>query len=267
MRSFVLLMLVFLVALGGCGLSTSTTDQPPRPTATIAPLFTGQVPTIPPALFPTAAPRPTRVVTEPPREVATRQAEARRDASSQFLTEFVIFDDQFAPGWGVSESWNMQFQLQNQFAASGRIALQATPLQYGFRGLFFANGPQGGTYPRAEVLGMRFYVSGGANVLEPDSLIVRVTGSNRYPYHVQGDTSVRLPERGADQTLVFPELGLSQFGLRRALEPGEWAEIEVWLDGYDQVDYTYVTGLVLMNDASYVKTFYVDRVVLLLRRS
>ncbi|NCC37039.1 MAG: hypothetical protein EOM24_34285, partial [Chloroflexia bacterium] len=135
MRGFVVvLMLVFIVALAGCGSSASTPDQPPRPTATIAPFFTGQVPTIPPALFPTAAPRPTRVVTEPPREIATRQAEAQRDAASQFLTELVIFDDQFAPGWGIGESWNMQIQLQNQFAASGRTALQATPLQYGFRG-------------------------------------------------------------------------------------------------------------------------------------
>ncbi|HMQ31511.1 MAG TPA: hypothetical protein PKD53_12355 [Chloroflexaceae bacterium] len=259
-------LLVGLAALAACA-PTQAAMPTPRPAPTIAPFFSGERPAAPTVTIPTPAAGMRPSSDAPPlSDASILQEAAQRDRSDRVVAEVRIFDEQLDPNWTLEESWGMRLDPRSpSFAGRGLSSLEATPLE-AFGGVLLSNGPDSTRlYPRSDVLGVRFSVSGGPRYLPADALVVKVVGSNRYPYFVFGDSSVTLAYDPTNRN-VFPEVGLNRLGLRRDLEPGEWADVELWLDGYDIADYTYVTGLNVMNAASYMDRFYIDNVRLLVRR-
>lgn len=261
----VVLLLVVLAFLAGCVPGQIGPSPTPRPAPTIAPFFSGARPTVPVVTIPSPVPGAQQSSDPPLSDAAALQATAQRDVSDRVVTEVTIFDEQLDPNWSLDDSWGIQLNPRSpSFAGSGRVSLEAIPLEP-FAGVLMTNSPLSTEmYPRADVLGVRFSVSGGARYLQPDSLIVKVVGSNRYPYFVEDDRSVWLDDSPNAQ--VFAEVGLDWLGLRRDLEPGEWADVELWLEGYDLADYTYVTAINVMNAPSYMHRFYIDNVRLVVRR-
>jgi hypothetical protein len=264
MRRFAFLA-ALAALLAACGQQAPPAGQASRPAPTIAPFFGGAERPVPTFEIPTPEPRPTVVAEEGSQSIL--DATARPASSGDQLEEVTIYDEGLAPGWTLANSWDQRINPESRvFASSGFVSVEATPLAP-FAGVFFASTPTSrAIYPRAEVVGVRFSVSGGTRHLAPYNLIFKLIGSNRYPYFVPGDDSVRWPPGVQTSKPVFDERGLDGFGLRRDLDPGEWAEVEVRFDGYDQVEYEYVTGIVLMNDPNYMHSFYIDKVSLLFRQ-
>lgn len=260
-------LLAALALLAACAPPQAATSPTPRPAPTIAPFFSGERPAAPTVTIPTPIAGDRPAPNDPPlSDASILQEAAQRDRSDRVVAEVTIFDEQLDPSWTLGESWGMRLDPRSvSFAGRGAVSLEATPLE-AFGGVLISNGPDSTrVYPRSDVLGVRFSVSGGPRYLPADSLVVKVVGSNRYPYFVFDDRSVTLDYDPANSN-VFPEVGLSRLGLRRDLEPGEWADVELWLEGYDIADYSYVTALNVMNAASYMDRFYIDNVRLLVRR-
>lgn len=261
-----LLLLALLFVLAGC--TGNQNDAGVRPTPTIASFFSGADRPLPTIVIPTPVPRPTSADRPSTDEgVPILAATSQRDALDAVVEEVVIYDEELDPAWSTLYSFDHRVTLEStDTAASGVVSLRAIP-QVAYGGTMLTLGEEGRKlFPRSEVLGLRFNVSGGPNQLRPLSLIVKLLGSNRYPYFVEGDNSVAFPPGLDTGAPVFSEVGLDRLGLRRELVPGEWAEVELWFDSYDQVDYTYITGLVVMNDRSYMNVFYIDDIRLLVRR-
>jgi hypothetical protein len=262
-----ILVLVALVSLAGCVSDPTAQQATPRPAPTIAPFFSGVPDSAPTIVLPTPLPDTLQAPEDPPlSDAAALQATAQRDSSDRVVAEVAIYDEQLDPNWSLDESWGIRINPRSlSFSSSGRVALEAVPVE-AFAGVLLINSPESTRiYPRDDVLGIRFSVSGGERYLQPESLIVKVMGSNRYPYFVGDDQSVRI-DYDPSNPYVFDEVGLSRLGLRRDLEPGEWAEVELWLDGYDLAGYTYVTAINVMNAPSFMTPFYIDNIRLLVRR-
>ncbi len=263
---YVALLLVAVAAIAGCAQRPAAAIPTPRPPATIAPFFGDRTRPLPTLDIPSPAPRPTTNTDVLSSDASILQATAQRDSLDSVIDEVVFFDEGLDPSWTAEHSFDQRINLRSAaFASSGFTSLEAVP-EVPFGGLMLTlTSRSRNLFPRADVLGVRFAVTGGSRALTPNNLIVKVLGSNRYPYFVENDSSVpRPPDLGPDR-LLFPEVALDALGLRRDLEPGEWAEVELWLDGYDQVDYNYVTGLVIFNDELFLDPFYIDNVRLLVR--
>ncbi len=139
---------------------------------------------------------------------------------------------------------------------SGTRSLSFGPWRdYGFLFLTVLSGAPV-KYRRDQIQGVRFWISAGADVLDPEDLAVAVVGSNDYPYYIKGDHSVEPLTVGQP---TFSETRLSYLGLNRAIPAGQWAEITIWLDDLQfDPDYTYITGIYLKNDAGVRSTFFID---------
>ncbi len=129
-------------------------------------------------------------------------------------------------------------------------------------------------YSRNEILGVSFWLSGGANAVDPGDLAITVVGSNAYPYWVAGDTSVQqaagIPDSAiTDEFPLFSETRLYFLDIKRTIPPDMWVEVVLWLDEREfDPDYRYITGIYIKNDdPAFLPTFYVDRMSLLLIRS
>jgi hypothetical protein len=250
------LAFVALWLLGGCGARApliASSGAAVQPTPTVAPIF-GQPPTMPPAVLPTRTSEPTRVPTPlPPTEIPLEER----------LRPIVVYDDALSPGWSLEHSSEMRYDEQSAaFVAEDRYAIQAVA-EATFSSLFFTvNQGARESFPREEILGLRFRLSGGRGEIPNDGLAVAVVGSNRQPYWVANDTSVQLEGRVTEELPLFPETRLYYLNINNTIPPGEWVEVYLWLDDlvYDP-EYTYITGFYLKTDG--LARFYVDQVELL----
>jgi hypothetical protein len=237
-------------------------DDSPELSATSSPQT---LPTVSEATATTVAsstPAPTGTVV--PTTAATSGA---AEPTSPFV-DVRVYDDALATGWNLRFSDGVNVNITSTSAAyDGLYSVQAAPIK-AYSNLIFGvvrNAPA--TYKREDVLGVRFRVSGGDVIVPNDGLIVTVFGSKEYPYFVKGDTSATVPEgRVVGEEPLFPETRLYFLDVNRAIQPGEWAEVIVWLDEHFTPDYTYVTGIQIKNDELYMDPYYIDDVALILKQ-
>jgi len=250
--------LIFVtLLLSGCSAASPAAPGRGEP-PTVSALFDASQRAAPPTITrsPTATRRPTRTPGPPAAE--TGAAPAGRPSQ---ITELVIFDETLAPDWSVDASWDVKLDLADRsHPYSGGVAAAVTPLKdYG--ALFFALKEDARvSFPVTNVIGVSLWLNSGDDYLTVDDLAVTIIGSNEYTYWVKDDTSVQLGDLG-----TFPETRLRYLGFTRPLAPESWAEAVVELTElrYDP-DYRYVTGVYIKNDQGFRRTFYVDRVVLLM---
>ncbi|WP_298819657.1 hypothetical protein [Chloroflexus sp.] len=258
--SFILCLFV-LMTLTGCSRRLSVeTAAAGVPTPTIAPFFQERptaTPFVPP---PTRAPLPVR-------PTATPTTIAANEVSS--LRVVPVYRDALSAGWSVDNSalLNSLILTQTGVVALGREAIAVTPSEStGI--LFFTITPNSGIeLRRDQVAALRFRLSGGDTPIANDAMTVAVVGSNRVPYWQPDDDSVTLEGRVTNSTEpLFPETRLYFLGLNRAIAPGEWAEIYVWLDDLIyEPEYTYVTGFYLKTSSDLVPQYYIDQIEWLVR--
>jgi hypothetical protein len=218
------------------------------------------------ALFdvvPTSAPIPvaptSTLVSEP---APSDTVPARVDET---IDELVIFDDALAADWSLDESWSSELVLDEEtIVFAGAEAIAVTPQRE--RGAIFFTLSEDAEAPlrRDDVLGVSFRISGGAGYIGNDELAVSVVGSNALPYFTREKTAAQ--ER-ADADLEFSETRLYFLDINTDIPPDTWVEVVVWLDNliFDP-DYEYVTGFYIKNAPSFLNTYYIDDVKLLLTR-
>lgn len=246
-------LLAVAATLVACSRATPTptatsSNQPP----TVSAIFdTSQS-----AARPTATPRPTRT----PAPAGADTSSARQKSQ---IVDLVIYDETLDPGWSADDSWGVNLNLANtSYAYASATSASVTPLQEA--GAFFLAVKEGvqRSYPITEVVGVSLWLNSGADYLTPQDLAVTVLGSNDYTYWVKDDTSVQ-----TDEEHFFSESRLMYLGITRDVPPEKWVEAVVWLNKLPyEPDYRYVTGIYVKNDANFRRTYYVDRVALLVKQ-
>jgi hypothetical protein len=202
----------------------------------------------------TTAPPPTSLL------APTRTAEQ--------IAAISLFDDALNADWSAEHSSNVKYEVAAKaFVHGGKNAIMVTPTDD--FGQFFLTVRKGAQkiYPRDRILGISFWLNGGANSIATSDLAVTVTGSNQYTYWVADDTSVQVDTPVTADTPLFPETRLYYLHINRTIPPDTWAEVILWID--DQVydpDYTYITGMYIKNDKEMLNTYYVDDVDILVQR-
>lgn len=260
------LLLAACGALAACGSpdSAATTAQP-RPTPTMSPLFADPVTEVPTPVTPTAirTPAPTRDRAATPEAAASAEASATPDIAYEYQP---IYTDKLAAGWGTAQSQNMKLSLASRTEVyTGTAAILAQP-QAGYGRLFFTRQKGAAPLLRSKVLGVSFWVNGGDNEVKLDDLLIAVEGSNDYSYWVKTDSSVERPPDANPKDPLFPETRLYFLGYNRAFPANRWTEVVLWLDDliYDP-QYTYVTGVAIINDEKRLTPFSIDHVRLMVR--
>ena len=182
------------------------------------------------------------------------------------LPEVVIYADALSTGWALDQSSKLTYDLQSRDVVDqGRYVLKATTKD-GVGTLYFTL-QQGAhtTFRRNKVLGLRFRLSGGNSAIPNDAILVTVVGSNRQPYWVPNDTSVKLDGRVTTDEPLFSETRLYFLNINHTIQPKTWVDVFLWLDDrqYDP-NYTYVTGFYLKTD--HLDRFYLDNIALITTR-
>ncbi|NTU77959.1 MAG: hypothetical protein HGA45_00910 [Chloroflexales bacterium] len=251
------LALVAISLLAGCGSRTQIlidTTGTAEPTPTIAAIF-GELPTVP------------SVLESPGRPTATPISASRRPTPApvdESLPEIVVYDDELSSSWTLEQSTKLDYSTQSRDSVDkGRYAIRAIAKE-NFAKLYFTVQQEARTaFRREDIFGLRFRLGGGRGSIAKDALVVTVVGSDRQPYWIPNDTSVKFEGRVTDDLPLFSETRLYFLGVNRTISPGEWVDVVVWLDDliYDP-EYTYLTGFYLKTDN--LDRFYVDNVALIL---
>lgn len=194
------------------------------------------------------------------RQLLVEPTPAATSLPAQKIAEEPLFDDTLHPDWSMEQSIGMRYSItQTEKAYTGNAALTVTPLQ-DFGTLFFTVKKDAKeTYGLDRVAGVSVWIHSGDQPLDPNNLSVTVIGSNDYPYWVPEDKSVK-----TDETHFFSESRLIYLGINNTVPPNTWVEAVVWLDKLPyEPDYKYITGIYIKNDEWFRRTFYVDRIHLL----
>jgi hypothetical protein len=233
-----LTLVLTVLLLAACG-KTPT----PLASATAAPVVAPTATTPAPAA-PVAAPTPT--------------AEPEGDT-----VEVVLYDDDVAAGWTLSNSWGMTVDDASAVTAqSGQHAIAVTPAEdYG--GLFFSvDSVSGGGYAHNRFLGLRFWLNPGDQPMALEDLAVALVGSDDRTYWSRETSSV--PQ---DKTPFVSELQLYELGLAKELPADGWVKVELWFQlQANRSPFRYITGVYIKNGAGVRHTFYVDDVSLVALR-
>lgn len=247
-----ILVLVMLLSACARGLTINQAQAQSEPPPTVAPIF--QAPSfVAPTLVPLPNPTP------PPQVVRTAGEQVD-------FVEVTIFDDVLAPDWTVEHSSGMNYDLGFPgYFNSGRASIEVLPL-YPEADFRFAVHPAARTiYPRNQVMGFRFWLSGGSNHIETGDLAVTISGSNEFPYWIENDHSVARAIGARPDEVVFWPTRLYYLEINRSIPPDTWVEVTVLLDNlvYDP-PYEFVTGMSISNDTGFFGKFYVDQVEVVL---
>lgn len=244
------------ILLSGCG-STARADRGAStalPTPTVAGLFREAATTSTPF---TVVARNTATPSQAPTAATPRD-------SAQFK-ERPVYDEGLNPKWELTQSDGMDYNLAaKQYVSNGDVAMVVTPTKE-FGTLFFTVSKDSDEeFPRARVLGLRFWLNGGSSGLRTSDLAVSIIGSNALPYWAADDDSVKVTGRTTQDMPLFPETRLYYLGINRDIPPETWVKVEVWLDDLQFVpEYTYVTGFSIKNDKDLHTPFYVDQISLI----
>ncbi len=264
------LMASFLMLSGGCA-----SPQPAfvaAPTPTRHPLLTGSEqaiidlsgsaaqanhPTLS-GLFlprPTSTPRPTYT----PRPTLDTSSLALPAGSEELQKEISVFDDKLNPNWRIFEPSQMRYDLRGTESYSGTNAIEVeSRMDYSIL-LFAVRKDAQESYPRDQVLELRFMLYSGDEYIETDDLAVTILGSNSYPYYVDNDKSVI-----NEYQPLFSETRLYYLGINHDIPPNTWAEVSLRLvDRIYDPNYRYVTGFYIKSDAGFRQTFWIDDIKLI----
>jgi len=266
-KVWVRFMSVGLLLSGCTSLIPQPTAVPPNiPTPTVSSLFrdpptkVAGAPTAPPAQAP---PQPSAKITTSPTPSVPDPTR-----SGDQVAALSLYDDVLNADWSTERSSKVKYDVASTaFVHGGKNAIMVTPIND--FGQFFLTVRKGAQkiYPRDRILGISFWLNGGANSIATSDLAVTVTGSNQYTFWVADDTSVKMDTQVTADAPLFPETRLYYLHINRTIPPNTWAEVILWLD--DQIsdpEYTYITGMYIKNDKEILTTYYVDDVELLVQR-
>ena len=184
----------------------------------------------------------------------------------------IIYDDQLDPNWDIqASSDSVDYSRQHTSPVhSGNRSLSIATLPAN-ESLFFR--VQEDKYPREKTLAISFWISSESEPLVPESMTLSVTGSNTYPYWVDGDNSAGDP----DDILTFSGARTYSLGIEQPIPSGSWVRVDVLLDNlvYDpdqdnqpveDLDYEYITGFYLTNIGNSEQAIIIDDIELMMEQ-
>lgn len=255
-----LILLLSIFMMGSCG---NQTETPLHTAPTVSSLFELQ-PTIKPVA--TLDPNSENTISLPTTNPTIIAQATITALSENKLMAIPIYNDTLSDGWSLKNSSQIVIDVSNRdFVNQGRFSLKAQP-QITPNVLYFTLDETTKRYfSRSKVQALQFYLSGGDNSLDKDSMTVTIVGSNAHPYWVKNDTSVKIDGRVTDNHPLFSETRLYFLGINKSIPPKTYIKITLWLNDliYDPV-YTYVTGFYFKTDKSVVPEFYIDDVKMLM---
>ncbi len=204
--------------------------------------------------------------TQPLTRATRPSTEAPLTSTSTLIPEvrFTIFNESLNNNWSLEKSYGMEYDPNSQIAAyQGRRSLELRPTEgYGKFSFTVKEGSEE-VFLRDEVLALSFWVYSEEDFIDNQDLLVRVKGSNEYAYWVDDDNSVELTDPSRP---LFPSTRLIYLGIQDTVPVGTWVNVEVWLDDLlFEPEYEYITGITIINDEDYDRTFYIDNVQLILK--
>jgi hypothetical protein len=258
------ILVIFTVQLISCSSDTSVdVTAVPLPTSTILPFFLEPATSTP---FQTEITTATTIPTRRPKPTVVEDVTPTALVLGDQYTLLDIYDEQLSSNWTLKDSSNVRIDSKYKgYAYSGLTSLIAKP-QGAFSKLQFSVALNAkNSYRRDKIAGISFWVSGKDQIIIPNDLVVTVLGSNDIPYWVTNDSSVTAPSQAPSDAPLFSETRLQFLGINRPIEPNTWIQVVLWLDDLIyEPDYTYVTGIYIKNDEQFQKTFYIDKVSLIL---
>jgi hypothetical protein len=235
----------------------------PLPTSTISPFFSEPATSTP---FQTEITTATTIPTHRPKPTVVEDVTPTALVLGDKYTLLDIYDEQLNSNWTLKDSSNVQIDSKHKgYAYLGLTSLIANP-QVAFSKLQFSVALNAkNSYRRDKVAGISFWISGKDQVIIPNDFAVTVVGSNDVPYWVKNDSSVTASSQTPSDMPLFSETRLYFLGINRSIEPNTWVQVVLWLDDLIyEPDYTYITGIYIKNDEQFRKTFYIDKVSLIL---
>jgi hypothetical protein len=179
-----------------------------------------------------------------------------------------LYDDALNSDWSAERSGEVKYDVASTaFVHGGKKAIMVMPTDDFGRFFLTVRKDARKIYPRDRILGISFWLNGGANSIATSDLAVTVTGSNQYTYWVADDTSVKINATVTAESPLFSETRLYFLHVNRSIPPSSWVEVIVWLDDliYDP-NYTNITGMYIKNDKGFLNPYYIDDVQLLVQR-
>lgn len=180
------------------------------------------------------------------------------------VSAVLVYDEVLNSDWTVRNSPGVQFDLAyDEMAHNGDVSIEYAPGED--LGSFFlqVRPDAANAYLRDDIIGLSFWLYTGEEPLATEDLALIVVGSYDFPYWSAVDESI-------DPEEYVPTMagGKHAFDLRfnRVISPETWVQVIIFFDDvrYD-TDYTYITGLNLMNNAGVQRTFLIDEFVFILR--
>ena len=256
---------VACILLAGC---TSLSPQPPAsqtsiPTPTVASLFRDS-PTQPPSIPPKSS---TQSLAQPTISAPSPTIPTPTHPTDQ-IASIPLYDDTLNSDWQVEQSDKVKYNLlSTTYVHGGKTAIAITPTDGWGRFFLTVRKDTRKIYSRDRILGVSFWLSGGANSIGTSDLMITVVGSNKYNYWVADDNSVKIDAPVTPEFPLFSETRLYFLHINRSIPPNNWVEVVVWLDDLiNDPNYSYVTGMYIKNDQEFIDTFYVDDVHLLVQQ-
>lgn len=176
-----------------------------------------------------------------------------------------IYSDALDANWSLDNSREVSYDLEDDyFVYDGNYALAYSPKVEYAELVFSVEESSDEIYLRDDVLAVRFWLYTGDDYIATDDFALSVVGSNAFPYWVVGDDSVTVQ----DNKPLFPETRLYYLNINKDIPPDTWFQVELWLnDLIDEPVYKYVTGIVLKNDADFLRRVSIDNLELVIREN
>lgn len=215
-------------------------------TAVSAPL-----PTATPIILPTETPVPT---TSPAITASQALTTTIPPQLANIALRHTVFNERLNLNWALKNSIGTTYAVDNSHTAyQDGLTLAVSP-QADFGSLQFTLREDAGVeIQRNRVVGIRFWVYGHDDVIEPGSLHVQVQGNSENSYWTEEET---------------PTSDTSHFiDVDTAVPPRTWVKVEFYINSELLDDnMTYLTGFSIHNNEGFLQTYFIDGVQLLLLR-
>lgn len=219
---------------------TAVSDPPPTETPT---------PTALPTAMPTASPMPLPAVTAS--QALTTTIPPRL---AEIALRHTVFNERLNLNWSLENSVDTAYAVDSSHTAyQDGLTLAVSPETDFGKLQFTLREDTGVEIQRNRVVGVRFWVYGHDDVIEPGSLRVQIQGSQKNSYWTAEDNITNNTSHFIDIDTAVP--------------PRAWVKVEFYINSQllDN-EMAYLTGFSIHNNEGFLQTYFIDGVQLLLLR-
>jgi hypothetical protein len=195
------------------------------------------------------SPTPSLTITQSPTVVTAIPKKTQPEALYKSIYAEELNTNWDATG-GNNEEINLRAQAKSQ---AGFLSIAIIPTKAFNKIDFKVKESTKELYPRAKIIGLRFWIHPEDYDLSPSNLSLKLIGSNNYTYFKNGDE------------LFSVDTTLDSHGYNQSISANTWTELTIWMENLnDEIDYNNLVGFSFINDSGTLQTIYLDQVELIL---